>query len=135
MFEGLLQPVHLLIILVIALIVFGPKRLPDLGKGLGKSIRDFKDAMDETTSSVKNAGEKLMQDVGVSPDDAKKLAQSVQTVRQVRNPRALVNTLGQKALDSTGLKDAVSDTPGSPAADAPPPAEAKPADSPTTQNS
>lgn len=131
MFEGLLQPVHLLIILFIALIVFGPKRLPELGKGLGKSIRDFKDAMDETTSSVKDAGEKLMQDVGVSPDDAKKLAQSVQTVRQVRNPRALVNTLGQKALDSTGLKDAVS---GKPAADAPS-AEAKPADDSTTQHS
>jgi sec-independent protein translocase protein TatA len=130
MFEGLLQPVHLLIILFIALIVFGPKKLPELGKGLGKSIRDFKDAMDETTSSVKDAGEKLMQDVGVSPDDAKKLAQSVQTVRQVRNPKALVNTLGQKALDSTGLKDAVSGN----ASDAPRTSDQK-ADTPASQSS
>ena len=34
MFEGLFQPVHLLIVLGIMLLVFGPKRLPDLGKGM-----------------------------------------------------------------------------------------------------
>jgi sec-independent protein translocase protein TatA len=38
---------ELIIIGIIALLIFGPKRLPDLGKGLGKSIRDFKDAMNE----------------------------------------------------------------------------------------
>lgn len=47
MFEGLFQPMHLIIILVIALVVFGPSRLPELGKGLGKSIRDFKKALSE----------------------------------------------------------------------------------------
>jgi sec-independent protein translocase protein TatA len=45
MFEGLFQPMHMLIILVIALIVFGPKKLPELGAGLGKSIREFKKAL------------------------------------------------------------------------------------------
>jgi sec-independent protein translocase protein TatA len=51
MFEGLFQPMHLLIIAGIALLVFGPKKLPELGKGLGESIRGFKSAMaakDET---------------------------------------------------------------------------------------
>jgi sec-independent protein translocase protein TatA len=56
MFEGLFQPMHLLLILGIALLFFGPKRLPELGKGLGASIRDFRDAMsgqkpDEKASS------------------------------------------------------------------------------------
>jgi sec-independent protein translocase protein TatA len=45
MFEGLLQPAHLILILGIALIFFGPKRLPELGKGLGEGIRGFRDAM------------------------------------------------------------------------------------------
>lgn len=45
MFEGLFQPMHLLVILFIAVLVFGPKRLPELGKGLGEGIRGFKDAM------------------------------------------------------------------------------------------
>jgi sec-independent protein translocase protein TatA len=45
MFEGLFQPMHLLVILGIALLVFGPRKLPELGKGLGESIRGFKDAL------------------------------------------------------------------------------------------
>lgn len=51
MFEGLFQPTHLLVIIVIALLVFGPKRLPELGKGLGDGIRSFKDAMNGTPQS------------------------------------------------------------------------------------
>jgi sec-independent protein translocase protein TatA len=47
MFEGLFQPMHLLIIFAIALIIFGPKKLPELGKGLGESIRGFKKALNE----------------------------------------------------------------------------------------
>jgi sec-independent protein translocase protein TatA len=45
--EGLFQPLHLLIIAFIALIVFGPKRLPELGKGMGEAIRGFKQSMRE----------------------------------------------------------------------------------------
>ncbi|HVR24445.1 MAG TPA: twin-arginine translocase TatA/TatE family subunit [Candidatus Polarisedimenticolia bacterium] len=45
MFEGLFQPMHLLLIFGIALLVFGPKKLPELGKGIGEGIRGFKSAM------------------------------------------------------------------------------------------
>ena len=45
MLEGLFQPMHLLMIFGIALLVFGPKKLPELGKGLGEGIRGFKSAM------------------------------------------------------------------------------------------
>ena len=45
MFEGLLQPMHLVVIFVIALLVFGPRRLPELGKGLGDAIRGFKSSL------------------------------------------------------------------------------------------
>jgi len=45
MFEGLLQPMHLLVILVIAMLVFGPKKVGELGKGLGEGIRSFRQAM------------------------------------------------------------------------------------------
>jgi len=47
MFEGLFQPMHLLVIFGIALLVFGPKKLPELGKGIGKGIPGFKSAMKE----------------------------------------------------------------------------------------
>ncbi len=47
MFEGLFQPVHLIIIVVIALIVFGPGKIGELGAGLGKGIREFKKALSD----------------------------------------------------------------------------------------
>jgi sec-independent protein translocase protein TatA len=45
MFEGLFQPMHLLVIFFIALLVFGPKKLPELGKGIGEGIRALKEGM------------------------------------------------------------------------------------------
>ena len=45
--EGLFQPLHLIIILVIVLVIFGPGKLPELGAGLGKSIKSFKKALNE----------------------------------------------------------------------------------------
>lgn len=51
MFEGLFQPMHLLIIFFIALLVFGPKKLPELGKGIGEGIRALKDGMKDNASS------------------------------------------------------------------------------------
>jgi sec-independent protein translocase protein TatA len=54
MFEGLLQPTHLLVILFIALLVFGPKKLPELGKGIGEGFRALKDGMkDEPAQATK----------------------------------------------------------------------------------
>ncbi len=47
MFEGLFRPLHLILILLIVLIIFGPGKLPELGSGLGKSIHAFKKALKE----------------------------------------------------------------------------------------
>jgi sec-independent protein translocase protein TatA len=52
MFEGLFQPMHLLVIFFIALLVFGPKKLPELGKGLGEGIRALKDGMKDTPAQA-----------------------------------------------------------------------------------
>jgi len=52
MFEGLFQPMHLLVIFFIALLVFGPRKLPELGKGLGEGIRALKEGMKETTDQA-----------------------------------------------------------------------------------
>ena len=45
MIENILSPSHLLLILAVALIVLGPKRLPEAGRGLGSAIRGFKDSL------------------------------------------------------------------------------------------
>ena len=52
MFEGLFQPMHLLVIFAIALLVFGPKKLPELGKGIGEGIRALKDGMKEHSAGA-----------------------------------------------------------------------------------
>lgn len=49
---------HLLLILVIALVIFGPGKLPEIGAGLGKSIREFKKAMSEETAKPLEDGSK-----------------------------------------------------------------------------
>jgi sec-independent protein translocase protein TatA len=51
---GILEPGHLVIILAIALLVFGPKKLPELGKGLGESIRGFRNALTSTEPEPKH---------------------------------------------------------------------------------
>ena len=45
MIESILSPTHLLLILVVALIVLGPKRLPEAGGELGSAIRSFSDSL------------------------------------------------------------------------------------------
>jgi sec-independent protein translocase protein TatA len=55
MFEGLFQPLHLVVIFFIALLVFGPKKLPELGKGLGEGIRALKEGMKDNSEQPKTA--------------------------------------------------------------------------------
>ena len=56
MFEGLFQPMHLLVIVGIALLIFGPKKLPELGKGLGEGIRGFKSAISGEETKAPETG-------------------------------------------------------------------------------
>ncbi len=56
--EGLFQPMHLIVVLFIALLVFGPKKLPELGKGLGDGIRAFKKGVSDDSEVGSEAKEK-----------------------------------------------------------------------------
>ena len=53
--EGLFQPMHLLVIFAIALLIFGPKKLPELGKGIGEGFRALKEGMKEKPAETTNA--------------------------------------------------------------------------------
>jgi sec-independent protein translocase protein TatA len=53
--EGLFQPMHLLVIFFIALLIFGPKKLPELGKGIGEGFRSLKEGMKEKPVETTNA--------------------------------------------------------------------------------
>ncbi|MCX5856737.1 MAG: twin-arginine translocase TatA/TatE family subunit [Deltaproteobacteria bacterium] len=58
MFQGLFQPMHLLVILVIVLIIFGPGKLGELGSSFGKAIRGFQKALQEPEKKPEDAAAK-----------------------------------------------------------------------------
>jgi sec-independent protein translocase protein TatA len=63
MFEGLFQPMHLIVILIIVLIIFGPGKLSEMGSSLGKALKGFKKAMSEPDEkSGENSGAKKIED-------------------------------------------------------------------------
>jgi sec-independent protein translocase protein TatA len=45
MFTGILQPTHLIILLAVALVFLGPKRLPEAGRALGQGLKEFKESI------------------------------------------------------------------------------------------
>ncbi len=45
MFTSILQPTHLLIVLAVALVILGPKRLPEAGRALGQGLKEFKSSL------------------------------------------------------------------------------------------
>jgi len=53
----LFTPTHLIVLAVVAVILFGGKKLPELGKGLGEGLRGFKDGMKGVTEDVNKPGE------------------------------------------------------------------------------
>lgn len=53
MIGDIIQPTHLLFILVVALIVLGPKRLPEVGRSLGRGLRDFRSGMQGVESEAR----------------------------------------------------------------------------------
>ncbi len=57
-----ITPLHIVALLVIALLIFGPRRLPELGGAVGKTIREFQKSMNEAKSQVNNMTNSLMQD-------------------------------------------------------------------------
>ena len=62
-----IQPIHLILILIIALVIFGPSRLPQLGKSLGESITEFKHATKEMTDSLKEASDAVAEPAPPAP--------------------------------------------------------------------
>ena len=58
------SPMELIIILIVVLIVFGPKRLPDLGRSLGRGMREFKDSVTGKDKDELPEGEEAITEIG-----------------------------------------------------------------------
>jgi sec-independent protein translocase protein TatA len=68
-FEGILQPTHLILILIIVLVVFGPGKLPEVGGAIGKGLSEFKrsvNGLSDADKAPKEGEAKAASDVGRS---------------------------------------------------------------------
>src|ERR1700733_6756712 len=67
MFGDIIQPTHLIFILVVALIVLGPKRLPEVGRSLGRGLRDFRQGMQGVEAEARSVFSDATDDEPVPP--------------------------------------------------------------------
>jgi sec-independent protein translocase protein TatA len=70
MFGDIVQPTHLLLILVVALIVLGPKRLPEVGRSLGRGLRDFRQGMSGIQDEARGIFNDALEDPSQPPADS-----------------------------------------------------------------
>ncbi len=49
-----IQPIHLIVIVIVALIIFGPQRFPEIGRGLGRALQEFRKGTREMTESFRD---------------------------------------------------------------------------------
>ncbi|HKR99903.1 MAG TPA: twin-arginine translocase TatA/TatE family subunit [Candidatus Dormibacteraeota bacterium] len=68
MIENILSPTHLLLILAVALIVIGPKRLPEAGRGLGSAIRGFRESLSTDERSENRTAIQTSSEPDETPD-------------------------------------------------------------------
>jgi TatA/E family protein of Tat protein translocase len=101
---------ELLIIVAIALIVFGPNKLPELAKGLGRAIREFKKATEEVKESFHEETKDLEEIRGMMPKEnlLVDLAEAVSTSSEDTAETPKVTEASEKALESETEKEEAS---------------------------
>ncbi len=70
MFGDIIQPTHLIFILAVALIVLGPKRLPEVGRSLGRGLRDFRQGMQGVEAEARSVFSDAIDDEPEQPTTA-----------------------------------------------------------------
>jgi sec-independent protein translocase protein TatA len=82
--EGLISPWHIALLVVILLLVFGPKRLPELGSAVGKTITGFKQGIAEAQDEIRRTPDQTIAPTTVAPVQAIPVttAAAIETVPQ-----------------------------------------------------
>lgn len=70
MFGDIVQPTHLLLILVVALLVLGPKRLPEVGRSLGRGLRDFRSGLQGVQDEARGIFSDAVDEPSLPPADS-----------------------------------------------------------------
>ncbi|WP_353931118.1 TatA/E family twin arginine-targeting protein translocase [Okeanomitos corallinicola TIOX110] len=83
------------VIMVVALLIFGPKKLPEIGRSLGKTIRSFQDASSEFQTEFKREAEKLQETVKTTAEIEPK---QIESEKSQQEETASVNTSQEKTV-------------------------------------
>ena len=105
---NVLQPTHILFLGLLALIIFGPKRLPEIGRSLGKGMREFKDSVSgvvdvsEAVQGVNEVRQSLTPTniAGAVVPGVREMQQTVSEVKSIANPLAEVPAAPEEAAGS-----------------------------------
>ena len=98
MFSGLLQPTHLIILVIIALVFLGPKRLPDAGRALGQALREFKKSVGGGHDEEEQIGART----SVAPEDKPRRREGQGPSSNVRSAVLPNAGAGEVSLGSRG---------------------------------
>ena len=111
MLDSVINPIHLMIILAVVVVLFGPKRLPEMGQKIGQALRDFRSATSEIRSQIG------VDDIADSVTDIK----SSLSLTTTDSPRSAANVGGEAlvAADSATANETIDNAA---ATDEPPPA-------------
>ncbi len=100
---------EMMVILAIALIVFGPQKLPELGKALGKALREFKKTTEEVKGSFQTETEDLQEMKGTMPrenllaDLAVSVSNAMENTAKPSNPAGVSNHSGQSPPEKPSI--------------------------------
>jgi len=119
MFGDIMEPTHLLFVLVVALLVLGPKRLPEVGRTLGSGIRDFRQAISGEASHDHHEPERVdtatteqrHQPSGASDPEAESVVTPSWHEEAVGPIHVDQSDVGEAAVDEPTLDEAVVDEP------------------------
>jgi len=92
-------PTEILLLIVIALILFGPKKLPELAKAAGEAVRIFREESQKITSSVEEAASPKPQATPLSDEELRKLAEKLGVESEGKSKEELVEEVIKKAKE------------------------------------
>ncbi len=90
-----IQPIHIIIVIAVALIIFGPSKLPEMGRGLGRAITEFRKGTQEMADGFKEEIKKPV-DESESQPAAPVIIQAQAAQPQVTQPQAPVTVIGMQ---------------------------------------
>jgi sec-independent protein translocase protein TatA len=92
-------PTEILLLIILALILFGPKKLPELARSIGEAVRIFREETQKAASTVEEASKQRTASPSISDEDLKRLAEKLGVQAEGKSKDDLVKEVLEKAKE------------------------------------